>query len=43
VYRLDGRELIVRSYNIQEPDTLQTYRITEEETRVIDEPVVFGS
>ncbi|MCJ1366037.1 hypothetical protein MMC16_005162 [Acarospora aff. strigata] len=43
VYRLDGRELVVRSYNIKASDATQTYRITQEKTLIIDEALVFGS
>ena len=43
MYRLDGRELVVRSYNIKASDATQTYRITQEKTLIIDEALVFGS
>lgn len=40
-YRLDGRELVVRSYNIEGKNTVRTYRFTQPETRLIDEYLVF--
>lgn len=43
VCRLDGRELLVRAYNIRALDGSQTYRITETETLPIDEALVFSS
>lgn len=43
MYRLDRRELIVKAYHIEETDTAQTYRMTHEETFIIDEALVFGS
>ncbi|KAI9651883.1 MAG: hypothetical protein M1829_002119 [Trizodia sp. TS-e1964] len=43
VYRLDGRELVVRSYGIQAAGAHQTYRITERDIRTIDEAIISRS
>jgi hypothetical protein len=39
-FRLDGRELVVKSYNINAPNEGQEYRITANETSIVDEALI---
>ncbi|KAK5941952.1 hypothetical protein PMZ80_005903 [Knufia obscura] len=42
-YQLDGRDLLVRSFNVHGTNEQRTYRITEEECFEIDEALMFGA
>lgn len=43
MYRLDGRQLVVKSYGISTPTSTQAYRITEQDAQEIEDAIVFIS
>jgi hypothetical protein len=43
MYRLDGRQLVAKSYGISTPTSTQAYRITEQDTQKIEDAIVFIS